>query len=182
MFMQKVLARAVAAIKRGMCPPAASRPRRIFNGAARAYWPVLLGGSVAIVLVGAGLTVAVQSVRRPSPQWSKTPSKAIPRLIIEERIVRGVARPEAPPFAFAAKAALPGTIPAPKFQELAMILQPPAPEIEVDSNPQDATYDTYGTSVNFMRSPTAAVRKARKEDKLLFTLHVSGNFEDPQFT
>jgi hypothetical protein len=182
MFMQKVLVRAVAGIKRCMTPPEGSRPRRIFNGAARAYWPVLLGGSVAIVLVGAGLTVAVQSVKRPIPQWAQVPSQATPRLIIEEPIVPGTARPEAPPFALSAKAPLPGPIPSPKFQDLAMILQPPAPEIQVDNNPQDTTCDTYGTSVNFMRSPTAAARKAGKEDKLLFTLHVSGNFEDPQFT
>ena len=37
------------------------------------------------------------------------------------------------------------------------------------------------------RSPASAqsapaARKAAREDKLLFTLHVSGNFEDPGFT
>ena len=98
-----------------------------------------------------------------------------------QKIVPGSARPEPPPFALAVKASLPAPIPSPKFQELAVILQP-ATEIEADNNPLDTTCDTYGTTVNFMRSPAAAARKAGKEDKLLFTLHVSGNFEDPQFT
>jgi len=41
---------------------------------------------------------------------------------------------------------------------------------------------TYRTAIHFVSSPTAAARDALKEDKLVFVLHVSGNFEDPQFT
>jgi len=41
---------------------------------------------------------------------------------------------------------------------------------------------TYGTAIHFVSSPTVANRDALKEDKLVFVLHVSGNFEDPQFT
>jgi hypothetical protein len=41
---------------------------------------------------------------------------------------------------------------------------------------------TYGTAIHFVSSPTLAARDALKEDKLVFVLHVSGNFEDPQFT
>jgi hypothetical protein len=40
----------------------------------------------------------------------------------------------------------------------------------------------YGTSVDFVDSPTKAAELARKEDKLLFVLHVAGNFEDDKFT
>jgi hypothetical protein len=40
----------------------------------------------------------------------------------------------------------------------------------------------YGTSVHFLNSPSAAALGARKEEKLVFVLHVSGQFEDPQFT
>jgi hypothetical protein len=40
----------------------------------------------------------------------------------------------------------------------------------------------YGTSVKFEKSPTAAARKALKEEKLVMVLHVSGDFEDPAFT
>jgi outer membrane biosynthesis protein TonB len=40
----------------------------------------------------------------------------------------------------------------------------------------------FGTSVHFVDSPTQAAALALKEQKLLFVLHVAGNFEDDKFT
>jgi hypothetical protein len=40
----------------------------------------------------------------------------------------------------------------------------------------------YGTSVAFEASPSAAARKALKEEKLVFVLHISGHFENTDFT
>lgn len=40
----------------------------------------------------------------------------------------------------------------------------------------------YGTKVNFYDIPADATRLALKERKLLFVLHVAGNFEEPGFT
>jgi hypothetical protein len=40
----------------------------------------------------------------------------------------------------------------------------------------------HGTRVRFLISPEQAAREARREGKLLFLLHLSGNFEDPRFT
>ncbi len=40
----------------------------------------------------------------------------------------------------------------------------------------------FGTQVEFVSSPSEAARKAQKEEKLVFVLHVSGHFEDPRFT
>ena len=40
----------------------------------------------------------------------------------------------------------------------------------------------YGTTVIFAESPAAAARQALKEEKLVFVLHVSGNFETSAFT
>jgi hypothetical protein len=37
----------------------------------------------------------------------------------------------------------------------------------------------FGTAVHFENSPSLAARKAKKEHKLVFVLHVSGIFEDP---
>jgi hypothetical protein len=42
--------------------------------------------------------------------------------------------------------------------------------------------ETYGTSVLFLGNPAEAAEAARRESKLLFVLHVSGNFEDSCFT
>lgn len=42
--------------------------------------------------------------------------------------------------------------------------------------------DFLGTAVTFVSSPKVAGIEAFKQHKLLFVLHVSGNFEDPGFT
>ena len=57
---------------------------------------------------------------------------------------------------------------------------PAAPEAPDESTP--AASGTCGTTVNFLASTQAAARQAATEGKLVFTLHVSGNFEDPGFT
>jgi hypothetical protein len=41
---------------------------------------------------------------------------------------------------------------------------------------------SYGTAVVWEDSPSEAARRAKAEGKLVFVLHVSGNFEDPRFT
>ena len=40
----------------------------------------------------------------------------------------------------------------------------------------------YGTSVDFVDSPATAARRALREEKLVFVLHVSGNFETSAYT
>ena len=40
----------------------------------------------------------------------------------------------------------------------------------------------HGTSIDFLSNPSEAAKQAKKEEKLVFVLHVSGNFEDPRFT
>ncbi|HVK16578.1 MAG TPA: hypothetical protein VM533_06490 [Fimbriiglobus sp.] len=40
----------------------------------------------------------------------------------------------------------------------------------------------FGTRVDFVDTPKEAAALARKQEKLVFVLHVSGNFEDPRFT
>jgi hypothetical protein len=46
----------------------------------------------------------------------------------------------------------------------------------------EATCGSHGTSVEFYDTPSEAAKVAKKEQKLVFVLHVSGNFEDPRFT
>jgi hypothetical protein len=40
----------------------------------------------------------------------------------------------------------------------------------------------YGTSVDFFKTPSDAATQAKKDQKLVMVLHVSGNFENPDFT
>jgi hypothetical protein len=47
---------------------------------------------------------------------------------------------------------------------------------------QDEKEACHGTSVEFLDTPSEAAKQALKEKKLVFVLHVSGNFEDPRFT
>jgi len=44
------------------------------------------------------------------------------------------------------------------------------------------TCSSHGTQVEFFDTPSEAATVAKKEQKLVFVLHVSGNFEDPRFT
>ncbi|MCI0685062.1 MAG: hypothetical protein L0Y71_23435 [Gemmataceae bacterium] len=48
--------------------------------------------------------------------------------------------------------------------------------------PEANTCGDYGTNVHFEKTPSDAARKALKEEKLVCVLHVSGDFEDPDFT
>ena len=40
----------------------------------------------------------------------------------------------------------------------------------------------YGTTIDFVDTPKEAAALAKKQEKLVFVLHVSGHFEDPRFT
>ena len=41
---------------------------------------------------------------------------------------------------------------------------------------------SHGTSIDFVDTPVEAAQLAKEQKKLVFVLHVSGNFEDPRFT
>jgi hypothetical protein len=57
----------------------------------------------------------------------------------------------------------------------------PSPFVDKDKG-DEAGCGTHGTQVRFVDTPKDAAAKAKKEEKLVFVLHVSGNFEDPRFT
>lgn len=54
-------------------------------------------------------------------------------------------------------------------------LPPPA-------EPKRPAGETYGTQVLFLSNQEAAAESARHEHKLMFVMHISGNFEDSCFT
>lgn len=47
---------------------------------------------------------------------------------------------------------------------------------------QNAARADCGTAVDFVDTPADAAKQALKEEKLVFILHVSGNFETPEYT
>lgn len=57
-----------------------------------------------------------------------------------------------------------------------------APDGKSSGKKSEAGCDSHGTRVDFVDTPSQAAKIAKKEQKLVFVLHVSGNFEDPRFT
>jgi hypothetical protein len=69
----------------------------------------------------------------------------------------------------------------------ALVLVSQTPKIACGSEPPStcevgASCGQFGTSVNFVNTPSEASRRAEKEEKLVLVLHLSGHFEDPKFT
>jgi hypothetical protein len=52
----------------------------------------------------------------------------------------------------------------------------------VTAGPVTAGCGKHGTEVAFVDTPSEAAAQAKKEQKLVFVLHLSGHFEDPKFT
>ena len=52
----------------------------------------------------------------------------------------------------------------------------------VAASPARAGEGCYGTAVEFVDSPREAAALAKKQEKLVLVLHVSGHFETPEFT
>jgi hypothetical protein len=76
-----------------------------------------------------------------------------------------------------------GTAPASTPAKPATLITYQAPAAAALAEPaSDCGTGTYGTRVKFVSSPEEAAAKALQEHKLLFTLHISGNFEDSRFT
>jgi hypothetical protein len=67
---------------------------------------------------------------------------------------------------------------------------PPVPAVKAKAPPADktdgktegATCSQHGTTIDFFDTPREAADHAKKEEKLVFVLHLSGIFEDPRFT
>jgi hypothetical protein len=75
--------------------------------------------------------------------------------------------------------------PAPGQEPVKDVVTEPVPTANGDTcttGTCKGTGDFCGTTVTFLASPKIAGDEALKEHKLLFVLHVSGNFEDPGFT
>ncbi len=65
---------------------------------------------------------------------------------------------------------------------LALILSAGAIHFHPQLAAAEETCGEFGTSVQFVESPAEAGRLALKAEKLVFVLHVSGYFEEPDFT
>ena len=96
--------------------------------------------------------------------------KAVPKELTPEQL-QPVAREVAPPDR-------PDSVPEPPAPQ-PVAPAPVPPPVVVKAPPGT---ETFGTSVVFVRTPLVAARQAREQQKLLFILHVSGDFEEACFT
>ena len=55
------------------------------------------------------------------------------------------------------------------------------PALAIDL-PTKAICPRHGTSIDFVDSPKAAAAQAKREEKLVLILHISGHFEDASLT
>jgi hypothetical protein len=122
----------------------------------------------------------------PAPAVAPTAPVPVSVIKIEVQVPAPPEKPPAPPPPAVQPPAPPAApvnpeppaAPAPEPQVAAAPAAPP----EAPAEPAPTSSGTCGTSVNFLASTQAAARRAAAEDKLVFILHVSGNFEDPGFT
>lgn len=173
-------------------PPPAAAPKP-----ALVHWrPVVVVGGLALLLVGVLIAwLATHPPRRdsgatppavevpavaihPTPTPLAAPVVAPPRPVVS--VVVAAAPVVAPP-PVAVKPAAADDLTPPEEDEPEPAPEP-AKETAAAPPAPDKRGETYGTRVLFLNSPAEAARTARKEEKLLFVLHVSGNFEESCFT
>jgi hypothetical protein len=135
-------------------------------------WPVA-GAGLAAVVIFCGVAWAALNREPPAERREKTPepSAAAP----ESGLTTTAVVP-----AHAPAIARPAVAPAPKVAVPDVPVAAVKPLLKDEPPKCDAS--NYGTSVPFLNSPLEAAREAQRTGKLVLLLHISGNFEDKQFT
>lgn len=159
------------------------KPRYGLVGTACGVGGLLVGFVVGLVvafgLAGERKQSGVEVAHNPVPAGAVETPIAVP---VVRRQSEELAVPEPLP---PAKEESPGVVqaepPAKDKPLVAPVPQEPLPPGELPK-PARATTDTYGTAVEFMINPLEAIELAGKEKKLMFVMHISGNFEEAKFT
>ncbi len=132
------------------------------------------------------VTHPVKASQPPEPATTPAALAVVP----EERTETPAPTPVAPP-AFAPAAVTPVSHVnrqdvvlnrIPLLEEAPPPLPPPPRKEPAAEAAAPANGETYGTNVLFLNNPAAAAESARRDSKLLFVMHISGNFEDSCFT
>lgn len=161
------------------------------SGGALIHWRPVIAAAAFSALFIVVILVAV-SMHKPSRSAGKQPpTEVATRAANHEPLL--VQLPVAVPPPLIPKENPPAQLPAkpasaPEVVAQPVVSAPPPPEPmiappapAVAANKARDT-ETFGTCVEFASTPVVAARKARAADKLLFVLHVSGDFEDSRFT
>lgn len=156
-------------------------------------WHEMLAGVSAVGLV---LVVGVALWAGNSPPPAHVPAA----IVAMERVIAPVAVVPAPPVVEPADLAanVPEPEPRPLLDRLPSVPTPvampmpaqpetdltPEPKLEpaVPPAPPKVCTRKLGTRIDFVAEPPEAFKRAKAENKLVFMIHLSGNFEDQEFT
>jgi hypothetical protein len=150
-------------------------------------WRAVAAASAAAWLLVAGLAVAVITPRpNPVAALSVLPTDDMPEAttaVQETTSNEPIAKSMEPaadlqPLSFKKAPASPAL----PVEEESVAREPGLPATEMGPGEEVTHLRTYGTQVAFVDTPSEAARRALKERKLLFVLHLSGNFDDKKFT
>jgi len=164
------------------------------------YWPpIALAGIVCLMLISSGVLFALGIGKRPAPQTEAQiddasravaiePDAGDPALPVHTPTAASLnddanAAPASAPIVAASYTALVDATPL-NPQPLALFADAAgdAQALAPPKAPAKAACKRYGTSVDFVDNPIDAAAQAQREKKLLFVLHVAGNFEEEKFT
>jgi len=166
------------------------------------YWPpIAITGIVCLALISTGVLLAIGVGKRPVAQVDELNSDESPAVATEPRsadlshIGKG---PAVVPLDDNAIVVTPSAsiVPlesAPIVEATPLNPQPLDPLADDSGDLPDPTQriappkaatacKRYGTAVDFLDNPIDAASRALREKKLLFVLHVAGNFEEEKFT
>jgi len=167
-------------------------------------WPLVIGAGAAAWLLMAGVVVAGWMLSRPTDAApddgmvevekpttiDPVPEKPVAPVKVDEK--KSVADPIAQP---KPKANIPDDGPKVAYKENPGERDPRLPPDIREEKPIDAPkpFDlgadpirkktqTCGTSIEFFGDPDLAFAQAKEDKKVVFVIHVAGNFEDSKFT
>jgi hypothetical protein len=167
------------------------------------HWPAVAAAGLACTLVIVSLIACLpaRAERTPAEDLAELPTASLPGIplpstpdpVPEPIVVSLVPESPPPPPAFAPAEAKPFRVaaasesapPEQTAQPEEVVAAPPALEPAANPVPPPAPPPDdwrLGTAVTFVSNPEVAAEQAKKDKKLLFLLHVSGNFEASCFT
>jgi hypothetical protein len=153
----------------------ARRPRPPFI-----LWPPVAAAAVGCAALVVALFVIIPPRQAPADEPMEEASATVPADVGQPELVLAP-QPVVPslPQVAAAFPEPPADPPPPRLPRIEPDAFVSLPQVTAARNPG---CQQYHTKVDFYDSPEVAIKNAVKEDKLVFVLHVAGNFEEPGFT
>jgi len=138
-----------------------------------------------LLLVTEGSTALAEvAAATPGPIAAAPEKPSLEPVVIEPAPIPEPPVPELLPEVVPVEANLspPTVAPPPAIQVALLRPEKPALPIIADRPAKKTACEKFGTRIAFLQSPPDAFRKAKEENKQVFFVHLSGNFDDKEFT